>query len=147
MIFLWFGEGSAQWLILRSKADTAVSEFKKGKNKALLSLFSVLCRKYIFKIKLLWNQVWWHIPIILALGNLRQEDHKFRASLDYIERPGLRKTNKQKIKLFQSLHPKVPLFYVAIRHIERGHIWGSMLSHKSGGVGQKQSVFQLQTKW
>jgi hypothetical protein len=35
--------------------------------------------------------VWWHMPIILALGNLREEDRKFEFSLAYIARPCLLK--------------------------------------------------------
>jgi hypothetical protein len=30
--------------------------------------------------------VWWCTPVIPALGKLRQEDHEFEASLDYIVR-------------------------------------------------------------
>jgi hypothetical protein len=30
------------------------------------------------------NQAWWCTPIIPALGRQRQEDHKFKASLNYI---------------------------------------------------------------
>jgi hypothetical protein len=42
---------------------------------------------------------WWHIPIIptlesLLIPALRQEDHQFKASLNYIVRPCLK--NKQK---------------------------------------------------
>jgi hypothetical protein len=28
--------------------------------------------------------VWWHIPVIPAFGNWRQEDGEFKASLSYI---------------------------------------------------------------
>jgi hypothetical protein len=31
--------------------------------------------------------VWWYILIISALRGLRQEDHKFKASLGYIVKP------------------------------------------------------------
>lgn len=32
------------------------------------------------------NWAWWSSPIILLLGKLRQEDHKFEGSLGYIVR-------------------------------------------------------------
>jgi hypothetical protein len=35
--------------------------------------------------------VWWYTPVIPALRKLRQEDHKFKVSLGYIERPCLEK--------------------------------------------------------
>jgi hypothetical protein len=37
----------------------------------------------------------WCIPISPALGRLRQENCKFKASLDYTEKPCLRKTKNQ----------------------------------------------------
>jgi hypothetical protein len=33
------------------------------------------------------SQEWWHTPVILAFGRLRQEDREFEASMDYTERP------------------------------------------------------------
>jgi len=36
------------------------------------------------------GQEWWHRPVILALRKLRQEDHKFKASLSFIARPCLK---------------------------------------------------------
>jgi hypothetical protein len=45
------------------------------------------------------SQTWWHMPIIPALGRLKQEDHKFEASLGYIVRSCLKKKkNKRKGK-------------------------------------------------
>jgi hypothetical protein len=32
------------------------------------------------------SQACWHMPVIPTLGRLRQEDHKFKASLGYIAR-------------------------------------------------------------
>jgi hypothetical protein len=37
------------------------------------------------------HQAWWHTPVTLALGTLRQENGEFRASLRDIERPCLKK--------------------------------------------------------
>jgi hypothetical protein len=39
--------------------------------------------------------VWWHTSVISALGRLRQEDHKFKASLGYIVRSWLKKKKKK----------------------------------------------------
>jgi hypothetical protein len=36
------------------------------------------------------------MPVMLALGRLRQEDHKFKASLYYITRLCLRKKGKER---------------------------------------------------
>jgi hypothetical protein len=36
--------------------------------------------------------VWWYVPVISAVGRLRQKDHKFKASL------GLEKRRKEKIE-------------------------------------------------
>jgi hypothetical protein len=38
--------------------------------------------------------VWWHTPVFTAVRKLRQEDHKFQASLGYI----VSKTLSQKVK-------------------------------------------------
>jgi hypothetical protein len=38
------------------------------------------------------------MPVILALGRLRQEDLEFKVSLDYIAPPYLKETNKQTSK-------------------------------------------------
>jgi hypothetical protein len=29
------------------------------------------------------SQVWWHMPVILALGRLREKDKKFKTGLGY----------------------------------------------------------------
>jgi hypothetical protein len=43
------------------------------------------------------------MPIILALGRLRQEAHKFYTSLCYTARPGLKKKKKVDRILFSSV--------------------------------------------
>jgi hypothetical protein len=45
-------------------------------------------------LKLQLCHVWWYMSAIPAIGRLRQKDHKFEASLDYIVRPCHRKENK-----------------------------------------------------
>jgi hypothetical protein len=40
------------------------------------------------------NQARTHTPLILALGRLKQEGCKFKASLDYLARPCLKQQNK-----------------------------------------------------
>jgi hypothetical protein len=42
-----------------------------------------------------WSWVWWHMPIIPGVGKLRQEAYEFKASLNYIERPFLKKKKKK----------------------------------------------------
>jgi hypothetical protein len=42
------------------------------------------------------SQTWWYMPIIPAFRRLREEDCKFKASLDYIGRHGSK--TKAKIK-------------------------------------------------
>jgi hypothetical protein len=37
------------------------------------------------------NWAWWYILVISALGRLRQGDLEFKASMDYLERPCLKK--------------------------------------------------------
>jgi hypothetical protein len=32
-----------------------------------------------------WSHAWWCMPVIPALGKLRQENHEFKVSLSYIE--------------------------------------------------------------
>jgi hypothetical protein len=34
-----------------------------------------------------YNQVWWYLPVIPALGRLRQEDLQFETSLGYVVKP------------------------------------------------------------
>lgn len=53
--------------------------------KIQLSLSHGWKKKWILKEVKGW--VWWHAPIISALGRLRQEDHGFEASLSYKVRP------------------------------------------------------------
>lgn len=36
------------------------------------------------------SQVWYFAPVILALGKLEQEDHKLKASLQYVMRPSFK---------------------------------------------------------
>jgi hypothetical protein len=51
---------------------------------------------YLEVKKYLSCQAWWLMPVIPALGRLRQEDHEFKASLGYLEI--LRETLSQKKK-------------------------------------------------
>jgi hypothetical protein len=52
-----------------------------------------------------------HIPVIPALRRLRQEVHRFKASLDYIVRPRLKKT---KNKIQNTLN--IPIIVVLFAH-------------------------------
>jgi hypothetical protein len=57
-----------------------------------MSYFIMKCESYInVEWRLLVidggvNPEWRHMPVISALGRLRQEDHKFKASLGYMVR-------------------------------------------------------------
>jgi hypothetical protein len=44
--------------------------------------------KFCFK-NILCSWEWWWMPIITALGRLRQKDHEFQANLGYMLRPYL----------------------------------------------------------
>jgi predicted glycosyl hydrolase (DUF1957 family) len=47
----------------------------------------------IFLKKFFLSWAWWYIPVIPALGRLRQEDHQFEVNLGFTVRPCLK--NKQ----------------------------------------------------
>jgi hypothetical protein len=54
-------------------------------------------------IKRIW--MWWHIPVIPALGKPREEDHKFKASLGSIMT--CKKNNFKKVRgilVFRAVH-------------------------------------------
>jgi hypothetical protein len=59
--------------------------------------FNAEKRKYNFP-KNKFRQVLWFMPEISALGVLWKEDCKFEASLDFITRPCLKKTNQNNPK-------------------------------------------------
>jgi hypothetical protein len=40
--------------------------------------------------------VWWHKPVILAFGKMKQEDLDFKASLGYVARPDSKQKKKRK---------------------------------------------------
>jgi hypothetical protein len=40
------------------------------------------------------SQMWWFMPIIPEFGRQKQEDHEFKASLSYTERPYFKKKRK-----------------------------------------------------
>jgi hypothetical protein len=42
------------------------------------------------------GQAWWGTPVIIVLGSLKQEDHKFKTSLGCIVLPCLKKKKKEK---------------------------------------------------
>jgi hypothetical protein len=44
-------------------------------------------------------QVWWCIPVRSALGRLRQEDHKFKASVRYTARQKQKRKKRKKVYL------------------------------------------------
>jgi hypothetical protein len=51
----------------------------------MVSVFScVFLAKVFFNMKKQW--IWWHIPVILALGRLRQEQLEFEAILGHLPR-------------------------------------------------------------
>jgi hypothetical protein len=57
---------------------------------ALLNIIKIKSSRFL-------KQVWWYmpiIPVIPALGRLRQKDHKFETSPCYIPRPCLKKKKK-----------------------------------------------------
>jgi hypothetical protein len=41
------------------------------------------------------DRVWWYTPVIPELRRLRQEDHKFKVSLGYIERLSQKKKKRK----------------------------------------------------
>jgi predicted glycosyl hydrolase (DUF1957 family) len=41
------------------------------------------------------NEVWWYIPVISVLKTLRQKNLKFKASIGYLVKPGLK--NKDQV--------------------------------------------------
>jgi hypothetical protein len=43
--------------------------------------------------------LWWHLPVIPALGRLRQEELEFEASLDYTARSCLKKLKTKNKKV------------------------------------------------
>jgi hypothetical protein len=45
--------------------------------------------------KLMLNEVWWYIPVISVLKTLRQKNLKFKASIGYLVKPGLK--NKDQV--------------------------------------------------
>jgi hypothetical protein len=45
--------------------------------------------------------VWWCMPIIPAFRQMKQEDHKFEASLGYTTRPCLKRENNKKRKKYK----------------------------------------------
>jgi hypothetical protein len=60
--------------------------------KKLLSKVAFLFLGYVQNKKNSWAR--WCTPIIPALGRLRQEDHEFKASLGYTQKPCLKKRKK-----------------------------------------------------
>jgi hypothetical protein len=53
------------------------------------------------KKRKIWSQVWWFIPVILALRRWRQEDGGFEANQAYILRPCLKNQTAEKYGLSQ----------------------------------------------
>jgi hypothetical protein len=48
-------------------------------------------------VKNIFSQVWWYMPIIPALGRLRQKDLSLKASLGYMGRPPHQTTTKENL--------------------------------------------------
>jgi hypothetical protein len=69
------------------------------------------------KVNLL-SWVWWNMPAISALRRLRHEDHKFKANLDYIKRPRLKKYTYiyvHTIYMFNSMNNKCFFFLISFK--------------------------------
>jgi hypothetical protein len=71
--------------------------------RLLNNLLSILPALYFFLYKSVISkvsssEVWWHMPIITAVGRLKQEDCEFQASLGYTTRPCLKKKKREKEK-------------------------------------------------
>jgi hypothetical protein len=60
--------------------------------------------EFILFLKYNASWAWWNMPVIPALGRLRQEYHEFEASLDYIVTPYIQ--NKQNLRMQLPLNAK-----------------------------------------